>query len=284
MRKPILIVLGLTCLFFTSNAQEVFKGNSFGGGFNFHVGYQAFDVDQYFGTNPQFQMAERTKIDGVTPNQTISRATYAKPSTGLLAFGFQGYGAFNSIIMGGELTAGLGSAKTSLQYDTVFVNSSRSELTASNSARVVAANVLYNIGYVALRKRGLIAYPMLGIGYGASGLWLKSGSDEQRVYPTATDVITDKNLQNMMIWTTNVIFDMGVGVQYMFGASTEDRAKGFSLGLRLGYQTQLATDNIRVNFNKKAADSFANPSLPKLGNSGFYAKLLIGFGKIGESR
>jgi hypothetical protein len=81
--------------------------------------------------------------------------------------------------------------------------------------------------------------------------------------------------------------DFGLGAQYMLGSSTEDRAKGFSLGLRVGYKMQLASDDILVNGNKKAKDSFVptdNVVLPNMGLSGVYAKLLIGFGRIGESR
>lgn len=291
MFKNLLVVAGLTGLFASGQVlgQEVFKNNSFGGGFNFHVGYQAFDGNAYFNNNPRFILKERRFVEEPqSPSRVISKAQYAQPSNSLLTLGFQGYGVFNSIIMGGELSAALGSATTSLQYDTVYTNGVRSStLTSTNTSRFIGSNFLYNIGYVALRKRGIIAYPMLGIGYGASGIWLKSGSPEQRVYPEVTDVVRkdDKNLQNMFIWTGNLLFDFGLGFQYMLGASTEDRAKGFSLGFRLGYQYQLQTDNIKINFNKKGRDSYTDDvSLPKLGNAGFYAKMIIGFGKIGEAR
>jgi hypothetical protein len=159
---------------------------------------------------------------------------------------------------------------------------------SGTTARLAGGDALLNLGFVAIRKRGFIAYPMVGIGYGASGLWLQSQSSE-RTYPRLTKIVTDgdNNLQNMIIWTRNSVLDFGIGAQYMFGASTEDRAKGFSLGLRLGYKMQVKTDNILVNANKKAKDSFTdaeNVSLPKLGYSGAYVKLLIGFGRIGESR
>ncbi|HRH36631.1 MAG TPA: hypothetical protein PKY12_16305 [Catalimonadaceae bacterium] len=293
MHKSLLVVAGLAPLLFSGrvHGQEVFKNNSFGGGFNFHFGYQAFDGGAYFGSNPNFQLKERrfSSPEGkpLDPNRIMSKAQYAQPSNSMLTFGFQGYGVFNSIIMGGELSAGLGSATTSLQYDTVFTNGTPSNLTSTNSSRYIGTSFLYNVGYVALRKRAIIAYPMLGIGYGASGIWMKSGSTEQRVYPEVADVVRkdDPNLQNMFVWTGNLLLDFGLGFQYMFGASTEDRAKGFSLGFRLGYQYQLPTDNIKVNFNKKGQDSYVQDvSLPKLGNSGFYAKLILGFGKVGEAR
>jgi hypothetical protein len=80
------------------------------------------------------------------------------------------------------------------------------------------------------------------------------------------------------------VYDFGIGAQYMLGASTEDRAKGFSLGLRMGYKLQQASNNILVN-EKKVADGLEDEDknkVPKVDLSGFYIKLLIGFGKIGE--
>lgn len=290
MRKSLLLLAGFSCLLFSQQlqAQEWFKTNSNGGGFNFQFGYQAFDADKYFGNNPFFQIKERTQYEKLDDpgNKSIHRATYNKPSGTMLTAGFQGYGVFNSIILGGELQGGIGSATTGLQYDTVFVNRSSSATTASTTSRFIQSNAMLNIGFVALRKRGIIAYPMLGLGYGTSGIWLKSSSPNLRVYPQVTDVVSrdDRNLQNMIIWTGNFLMDFGLGFQYMLGASTEDRAKGFSLGFRVGYQMQLATDNIKVNFNKKGADSFLVSDMPALGNSGIYAKLMIGFGKIGEAR
>jgi hypothetical protein len=147
-------------------------------------------------------------------------------------------------------------------------------------------DVLFNVGFVAVRKRGLVIYPMMGIGYGASGLWLKSQST-QRIYPRVTDVVTatDRNLQNIFVWTKSPVLDLGIGAQYMLGASTEDQAKGFSLGIRLGYKMQFATNRILINANKNAADSYdGDVNLPKVGYAGPYVRLLIGFARIGENR
>ena len=113
-------------------------------------------------------------------------------------------------------------------------------------------------------------------------------SASSRVYPEITNVITDANQENMLVWTSNAVFDIGLGAQYLFGKSTEDNAKGFSIGFRVGYNTQMATDNIKVNWLKNAIDNpdwaKTKPALPKIGASGLYAKLLIGFGRIGENR
>jgi hypothetical protein len=289
----------------SANAQEIFKFNSSGGGFNFTVGSQSFDADPYL--SPKSVMIDgepdtywdltKATYDGPESiaGQSFNRsstANFGKPKGSLITTGFQGYGVFSSIIMGGELNFGFGSITTGEQIDNLTSNSSQAgnaRFISSNSSRFVLSDALFNVGLVAVRKRGFILYPMVGIGYGASGLWLKSESTT-RLYPEATKVVYtgDRNLQNMIVWTRSVVLDFGLGAQYMLGASTEDKAKGFSLGIRAGYRFQPGTDDVKVNSNKNAVDSYdpkdfdgqATP-LPKLGMSGLYVKLLIGFGKIG---
>jgi hypothetical protein len=271
----------------TANAQEVFKLNSSGGGFNVMVGYQGFDGSDYFTKGQRFDCSQAIEVrfDDKNVPVALNEATYKQPSNGLLFTGFQGYGVFNSFILGGELNWAYGTSTSGTQRDSVF--STKQIQVSGTTARFSAADVLFNVGFVAFRKRGFVAYPMLGIGYGASGLWMQSQSNN-RTYPEIANIVTrsDGNLQNIIVWTRNTVLDFGIGAQYMLGASTEDRAKGFSLGLRVGYKTQLATDNVLVNANKNAKDSFTgeNISLPSIGYSGAYVKLLIGFGKIGESR
>lgn len=265
-------------------AQEIFRFNSGGGGFNVQAGVQKLDFSDYFQDGKEFDcgMGQRTRdtVGGVF------KSVFNKPSTTVLTWGLQGYGAFNSIILGGEINGFAGASASGTQTDT-YRNPQRTALFGTTT-RVAGGDVLLNVGLVAYRKRRLVAYPMVSVGYGASGLWLQSESDK-RAYPKLAQVVTssDNNLQNIFIWTRNVVADFGIGAQYMLGSSTEDRAKGFSLGLRVGYKMQLASDDILVNGNKKAKDSFpasANVTLPSMGLSGLYAKLLIGFGRIGESR
>lgn len=278
-------------LVFGAQAQEVFKLNSSGGGFNVMVGYQGFNADDYFNPDGDFDcgIGEEIRTDSAGKPTTSNVAKYAKPSGGMITAGFQGYGAFNSFIIGGEFNTFYGSSASGTQENTSLLTSNfGAKQTSGTTARLAGADAILNVGFVAFRKRGFIAYPMVGVGYGASGLWLQSQSTT-RTYPLLTKVVTDgdNNLQNMFIWTRNAVLDFGLGAQYMFGASTEDRAKGFSLGLRFGYKMQMKTDNVLVNANKQAKDSFTaadNVTIPSLGYSGAYVKLLIGFGRIGEAR
>ena len=268
--------------------QEVFKGNSFGGGFNFTVGYLGYNGDQFYPSDKPGFISPAYDVRTSGGNVVESASLFNKPSNSLLTMGFQGFGVFNSVIVGGELNAGFGSQEKGTQTDeiTPITGGQASTLISQTSSRFIQTDVMLNVGYVAFRKRGFIAYPMLGLGYGASGIWLKSESNE-RAYPFIAKVVTDDdgNLQNIFVYSKNLVVDLGLGAQYMFGASTEDRAKGFSLGFRIGYKFQPETDNITINWNKNAKDSFpGDADLPKVGMSSFYAKLLIGFGKVGDNR
>ena len=288
-----LFLLFFVCQF-QANAQEIFKLNSAGGGFNTYFGYQGYDGSDYFKSNVPLincSSAYKSYADAVAGTLTESSATFKQPNSGLLSMGFQGFGLVNSFILGGEMNFGLGALQSGVQVDSIFnlntltlAYSARNE--SATSSRNIAMDVLFNVGFVAVRKRGLVIYPMMGIGYGASGLWLKSQST-QRIYPSVTDVVTatDRNLQNLFVWTKSPVLDLGIGAQYMLGASTEDQAKGFSLGIRLGYKMQFATNRILINANKNAADSYdGDVDLPKVGYAGPYVRLLIGFARIGENR
>jgi hypothetical protein len=286
--KGIVLSLAVT---FAAQAQEIFKLNSFGGGFNVMLGYQSYDPSGYFGSDLGMgDKLPRTTFSGTTSKlRTETNATFKKPSSGVLNLGFQGLGVFNSFIVGGELNFNVGTPSvgnhTESTYDSNGVLQPSADKKFETNSRMAGVDVLVNLGFVALRKRGLIVYPLIGLGYGASGILLSSEASN-RLYPDITFPVTDSdpNLQNIFIWTRTPVYDFGIGAQYMLGASTEDRAKGFSLGLRMGYKLQQASNNILVN-EKKVADGLEDEDknkVPKVDLSGFYIKLLIGFGKIGE--
>ena len=244
------------------------------------VGQQGYNASPYF-NNDTADLSSAYVYDSAS--KTTSVANFAKPSGGMMNFGFQGYGLYKSIILGGELNVGVGNASSGKQF---ILRSKGDSTYGTTSTQSFGGNLMFNVGMVALRKKGLIVYPLIGIGFGSSGIRMKA-SAASRVYPDFTNVITDANQQNMLVWTSNAVFDIGLGAQYILGKATEDNAKGFSLGFRIGYNTQFATDNIKVN-QKNAIDNpdwkTSKPTLPKIGASGLYAKLLIGFGRIGENR
>lgn len=276
---------------FSVQAQNVFTPNSSGGGFNFTVGYQGFSSNKWFENyyskdkSDTFNVGFAGRIDQSANLVTFSKAIYEKPKSGMYSFGFQGYGAFSSVIIGGEINARLSGIQGGKQIDSVVAKGGGGGLLiSSTTSRFYNASATVDLGYIAYRKRGFVLYPMVGLGYSATGLRLRSQSTS-RAYPEIATVVTasDPNLQNIFVWTTGLGLDFGIGAQYFLGSSNEDRAKGFSLGLRAGYSMQPATNDIRIN-GKKAVDGkdMNTVELPKLGAGGVYVKLLIGYGRLGE--
>jgi hypothetical protein len=188
--------------------------------------------------------------------------------------------------MGGELRMGFGNVAKGKQYNTDSLGNRREIGTTSASS--IGTSIMCNVGMIALRKRGLVVMPILGAGYGISGMRLRA-DNPTRIYPLISGVVTEteNNLQNIFIWYGSPSFDFGISTMYYFGRSTEDNAKGISLGFRFGYNMQLATSNIKINQNKKVEDSprwvSNKPVIPSVGSQGFYFKVSLGFGRVGEN-
>jgi hypothetical protein len=286
MRKRFLIlILFLYPLTPPLQAQEFFKFNSSGGGFNLFVGLQGFNASPYFSSDTSIGLSRAVGRNPVLKGR--DSALFSIPTGNLTTIGFQGYGLFNSIILGGEVSLGFGRTATGNQYQIVDSSKVQSQI-GSTSTFAFSSNMLLNLGLVAYRKRGLIIYPLAGIGWGLSGIRMQS-EREPRIYPEITGVETTNNPQNMLVWTNNMVLDFSLGTEYFIGRTTEDNAKGFSIGFRVGYNMQLPTNMIKVNYLKNASDNprwvdrEPKPVLPSVGASGVYAKLLIGFGRVGEN-
>jgi hypothetical protein len=285
MRKHLFIfVLFLVPHISPLQAQEFFKFNSSGGGFNLFVGLQGFNASPYFSSDTSIGLSRAVARNPVLKSR--DSALFSMPSGNLTTIGFQGYGLFNSIILGGEVSLGFGRTATGKQYQ---IDSFKVQSQVGNTSTFAfSSNLLLNLGLVAYRKRGLIIYPMAGIGWGLSGIRMQSDS-KPRIYPEITGVETSSNPQNMLVWTNNMVVDFSLGTEYFIGRTTEDNAKGFSIGFRVGYNMQLPTNMIKVNYLKNASDNprwvdrEPKPALPSVGASGIYAKLLIGFGRVGEN-
>jgi hypothetical protein len=278
----LLLVMLLLCG--SANAQEFFKTNTSGGGFNVMFGNQAFGFPGYFNKDSaDLSYAFRRN----TENKSIDSSFFSRPEGGLTTLGFQGFGIYNSFIMGGELRLGIGRFSEGRQsnYDSTGKRTDK----GITRARGLNLNVMFNAGYVVLRKRGLIVYPMVGAGWALSGIHLNNQAESGRIYPKITGIVTEtsSNIQHLGVFTSSPCLDFGLGAQYFFGRSTEDNAKGISLGFRFGYNLQFQTNAIKVNWFKNASDNpnwvNSNPVLPKVGSNGLYFLLTLGFGRAGEN-
>lgn len=264
-----------------ASAQEFLKMNTSGGGFNLLFGKQSFQFGDYFNSdslNLSYGIARDSKV------KTLDSAYFNRPSGALNMIGFQGFGINNSLIMGGELRMGITGFTEGKQLR--FDSTGKIVKEGINQTRGFGMNVMASIGYIALRKRGLIVYPLISGGLGISGVHINNKSDN-RIYPEVAGIVTEtsNNIQNIGVWTSSPSLDFGLGAAYYIGRSTEDNAKGVCLGFRVGYNLQFMSDNIKVNWFKNARDNinWRNPVLPKVGVRGFYATLTLGFGRAGEN-
>ena len=93
----------------SASAQEIFKFNSSGGGFNFMVGQQGFNASPYFPDSlSKSDVNLNYGLGYDSASKTFSGSEFTKPTGGMLNLGFQGYGLFNSIIKGGGLNVSFG--------------------------------------------------------------------------------------------------------------------------------------------------------------------------------
>jgi hypothetical protein len=266
---------------FIAYGQGAFKFNNHGGGFNVSVGTQAIDFEKWYGVDglkmntPQREWKFNNANDDT---KRIDSIRWGSPGNSLIKLGFQGYGVVSDIILGGEFSVGIGGKKE--QNNTYKTLDSIPETVDYKTyVRPYTAEVLFNVGLVAYRSKGFIAYPLLGIGYGATALRLQDDRPN-RTYPEFTRALTeDDNIQNLIVWQRNIVADLGFGLQYLLGSSSSDKAKGFSIGVRAGYRIQPASSDLQLNSKSVPTNTIGDPSLPA---NGFYVKLLLGFGKIGE--
>lgn len=275
MKKFTLIVLsGLITAYV--HGQGAFQFNNHGGGFNFSLGRQTIEFEKWYG-NDGLQL-NKPQPEWKYSAERRDSIKWGAPKNNLLLVGFQGYGVVSDIIIGGELNVGIGSKTT--EKNSFRPLASPSDVKEYNTyVRPYTADLLLNLGLVAYRSKGFIAYPMFGIGYGATALRLQDERD-QRTYPEFTKPLTqDENVQNVIVWQRNLVADAGLGLQYFVGSSSSDKAKGFSLGLRVGYRIQPSATDLQLNSKSVKKNTIGDPNLP---TNGLYVKLLIGFGKVGE--
>lgn len=127
-----------------------------------------------------------------------------------------GYGSRGRLLIGGEGHALLVGQET----------------TTDGSRQISASGGLglFRIGYLALSRRGLDVYPLLGIGGG--GLNLKI---IERSAPIFDDVLSDPD-RSSSLSTGMFLLDAGLGLNYRLPGRRTDRGQGgFLIGVQLGY-------------------------------------------------
>ncbi|MFD1145091.1 hypothetical protein ACFQ4C_28435 [Larkinella insperata] len=172
-------------------------------------------------------------------------------------FGFSGYGVRNNVLLGGELQAKTGGT----------ISNTAAKLTPC------AANLAFNVGYVLLHKKGLTVFPIAGVGYGffATRIW-----EAEKRYPAFVPEQVSMR-ENIVASQQGVTGSIAAGAEYILGKQNGSRTKGFSVGLRAGYNFMPASTKWRVNYTESIKGT-------SFGASGPFVRLLVGLGRIGSAQ
>lgn len=128
----------------------------------------------------------------------------------------------------------------------------------------------FNVGYLAVRRGHLHAYPFAGIGGAGAQLQIRESSA-----PTFDDVLRDPGRSASMT-AGGLVFQIGVAVDQLFVLQSRESAaqsseSGLVFGLRIGYVFMPAQSAWRLNSTRVAAG-------PDVGLGGPYVRFVVGGG------
>jgi len=292
-------LISVTCSL-ASAQSNLFKFNTFGRGFHIGVGNYSGKFGNIHkdltivsvsadGETVNVPAEDRFYLTSVSPKNSVNfeeakignreDAKFPIPDNRATTFTIGGYGTIGSVMLGADLNAFLGSKKSVTDIDSLKPIGD-AKRNYNLSTRPYAFDGVVNVGYVVLRHKGLVVYPMIGIGYGATALRLQ---DDREVKQYPIYGLHGDNVQNSVFWNHSLVYDFGIGTQFYVGKSDDEEAKGFSIGLKLGFRSQTESDAWRINGKSvETANKDFKYKLNSLGNNGLYVKLLIGFGRLGE--
>jgi hypothetical protein len=124
----------------------------------------------------------------------------------------------------------------------------------------------FNIGYVALSRRGFLLYPKLGIGGYNHQMTIRSAG----ATPSVDDVFSDGDYSGTELIRQGLLLSGAVGMQFMPGFD-ESAGSGLTFGLEVGYN-YAATENAWTAYETALAGG------PAMNMTGIFARLQIGFG------
>ena len=171
-----------------------------------------------------------------------------------LYYGLTGFGVFGPWVAGFEL----GGNQSTIRGD--ISRLSRSE------GRGRGLTVILYTGRHILRTDRWSAFPLMGLGMASNTL-------NYRFTPDDPNQIPGQDIQSRRLSLTNdhLLLDLG-GSIHRFFQFAKQRNYAATIGLRFGYQWQLASFNARSRLAGQVAEA------PRFGHSGWYLKLVLGGG------
>lgn len=197
-----------------------------------------------------FFMVGAQQLDLDELNERFADTGYPEFDDVLLTLGGGGFFVHNRFVIGGEGHGALGSSETT----------DGDEFRTS----VGGGYGLLNVGYAAIAHRGLLVYPMIGVGGG--GLMVDI---TERSTPDFDDVL-DQPRRGVHLVQAQFLVSAGIGIDHVFRTGISNR--GFALGLRAGWMFAPIEGDWAFGRND-VADG------PDSGFNGPYVRLSIGAGR-----
>ncbi len=192
-------------------------------------------------------------IDTSAVNKSLSGLGYpAFPSN------FTTFGTGNRTISGKIVTSGEGfftieNKVLNLQNNHKAFNSSSFSLVA-------------DLGYVVFESHNLRIYPMVGVGIGR--VFVDIFKDKKNT--SYSQLIKDPD-KGIALSSTNILADLAIGSDYTIGIGKSNPKKGgINIGLKVGYLLNLYSTGLQLK-GESILDA------PAINNSGFYARLNLGY-------
>ena len=269
--RAIVLVLGLLLCECKVAFGQAFSMNERGWGFYVNAGYVASNADKRFAALSFGDLAISNQIPETRPN-----ARYPDPGNGLYSVGIGGFGISSGIVYGGEVN-GFMSGKKSADLIDNTITEGTAGYNYTLSCTNYGADILAKIGVVVVQTNAFVLYPTVGIGYGLFGTLLKDSRDT-RYYPSYSG---SGNNEYRYISNNNAVLDFALHPSLFVGKGEKNKAKGFLLGLSLGWRWQIASDSYMASF-KNVTYTTDSEKLPARGLSAFYMKLNIGIGRVSK--
>lgn len=182
---------------------------------------------------------------------------YPALKNGLLSISLDEYTAFNNALIGLQLQSKVGRR----------VNSN------TGSMRPYVFDAMIQGGYVVLHNRKLMVYPTLGIGYGVFGNHIFNTRKKYPEFVPAEPAIRE----NVVLINRGFVGSLAVSADYYVRKPVTARDKGFTVGLRVGYDYRPQTDRWQANEKPVTGG-------PDFAARGPFVKLLLGLGNVGPKQ
>jgi hypothetical protein len=167
------------------------------------------------------------------------------------SLGGYGYWQFNSWLFGFKGAGVYGSKVATTDYE----------------YSLVGGYFMLDFGYKVINKNSLFVYPFIGVGRGGVAHNINS-----KATIDFSDPVNDKPAINSGVYNwSNVVFDIGVRIEKLFGIREEEKGNGGGLiGVEIGYMLSPSNTKWRTNTNAVIIGA------PEYSMNGVYARIVIG--------